>query len=278
MPSASPAEKVVESEEAVSAQGETNAPAPQQPQLGAHTVTSYTRRDPNKSDADDFKAEPDYIEGVVDSRDTDQLVRESATGQKIEPMPLNVGDEGTEEERRERVGDVPDTLEANEERARLKGLHDNKECNPSSCPFCNEDCMDATSDAPRGDERVAPYAGEEPDELTKHTTTTPESAARNLRKVEEPEIQGSIEPPYPSEASAEYVPEIGNMDTKLAPAIGARGFEFDEDHFDIIERRKGGWVVLSEDGSKHLGGPYASKEEAVKRLREVDYFKAHPEK
>lgn len=39
-----------------------------------------------------------------------------------------------------------------------------------------------------------------------------------------------------------------------------------------VVHQKDGWHVLSEKG-KNLGGPYGSKEEAVKRLRQVEYFK-----
>lgn len=41
----------------------------------------------------------------------------------------------------------------------------------------------------------------------------------------------------------------------------------------MIRATKSGYVVLSEDGSKHLGGPYATEAEAKKRLAEVEYFK-----
>lgn len=41
-----------------------------------------------------------------------------------------------------------------------------------------------------------------------------------------------------------------------------------------VTHQKDGWHVLSEEG-KNLGGPYGSKEEAVKRLRQVEYFKHH---
>lgn len=40
----------------------------------------------------------------------------------------------------------------------------------------------------------------------------------------------------------------------------------------MIRKVKGGWKVLSESG-KNLGGPYKTKKEAEKRLREVEYFK-----
>lgn len=42
-----------------------------------------------------------------------------------------------------------------------------------------------------------------------------------------------------------------------------------------IERMKGGYKVVSKKG-KNLGGPYLSKEEAEKRLREVEFFKRKP--
>lgn len=41
----------------------------------------------------------------------------------------------------------------------------------------------------------------------------------------------------------------------------------------MIVRVKGGYEVRSEDGRKRLGGPYASREKALKRLRQVEYFK-----
>jgi hypothetical protein len=44
-----------------------------------------------------------------------------------------------------------------------------------------------------------------------------------------------------------------------------------EDH--VIKKVKDGYKVLSEDGKKNLGGPYKTKEEAAKRLRQVEYFK-----
>jgi hypothetical protein len=42
---------------------------------------------------------------------------------------------------------------------------------------------------------------------------------------------------------------------------------------DMIRKVKEGYKVLSEDGKKNLGGPYKSKAEAEKRLRQVEYFK-----
>lgn len=40
----------------------------------------------------------------------------------------------------------------------------------------------------------------------------------------------------------------------------------------MIVKRKGGFHVVSESG-KNLGGPYASHEEAQKRLGQVEMFK-----
>lgn len=41
----------------------------------------------------------------------------------------------------------------------------------------------------------------------------------------------------------------------------------------IVVKEKGKWYVKSKDGKKNLGGPYNTKEEAVKRLQQVEYFK-----
>lgn len=40
----------------------------------------------------------------------------------------------------------------------------------------------------------------------------------------------------------------------------------------MIKRRADGWHVVSEKG-RNLGGPYKTKAEAAKRLRQVEYFK-----
>jgi hypothetical protein len=41
----------------------------------------------------------------------------------------------------------------------------------------------------------------------------------------------------------------------------------------MIRHEKDGWNVYSEDGKKHLGGPYPTKEKAEERLREVEGHK-----
>ena len=40
----------------------------------------------------------------------------------------------------------------------------------------------------------------------------------------------------------------------------------------MIKKAKGGFQVMSESG-KNLGGPYATKGQAQKRLGQVEYFK-----
>ena len=41
----------------------------------------------------------------------------------------------------------------------------------------------------------------------------------------------------------------------------------------MIIKRKDGYYVISEKTRKNLGGPYKAHEEAVKRLRQVEFFK-----
>jgi hypothetical protein len=41
----------------------------------------------------------------------------------------------------------------------------------------------------------------------------------------------------------------------------------------MIKKTSAGYKVVSEDGKKNLGGPYKSKAEAQKRLRQVEFFK-----
>lgn len=41
----------------------------------------------------------------------------------------------------------------------------------------------------------------------------------------------------------------------------------------MIKKVNGGYRVLSEKTGKNLGGPYKTKEEAKKRLRQVEFFK-----
>lgn len=40
-----------------------------------------------------------------------------------------------------------------------------------------------------------------------------------------------------------------------------------------IVKRKDGYYVLSETKGRNLGGPYKTRAEAVKRLKQVEYFK-----
>jgi hypothetical protein len=41
----------------------------------------------------------------------------------------------------------------------------------------------------------------------------------------------------------------------------------------MVKKVKGGYEVVSEKTGKNLGGPYKSKAEAEKRLRQVEFFK-----
>ena len=41
----------------------------------------------------------------------------------------------------------------------------------------------------------------------------------------------------------------------------------------MIVKVREGYKVVSKDGKKNLGGPYKTKAEAEKRLRQVEYFK-----
>ncbi len=41
----------------------------------------------------------------------------------------------------------------------------------------------------------------------------------------------------------------------------------------MIVKRKKGYYVLSESTGRNLGGPYSSRAKALKRLRQVEFFK-----
>lgn len=41
----------------------------------------------------------------------------------------------------------------------------------------------------------------------------------------------------------------------------------------MIVKRTKGYYVLSEKTKRNMGGPYKTKDEAKKRLRQVEYFK-----
>ena len=46
----------------------------------------------------------------------------------------------------------------------------------------------------------------------------------------------------------------------------------------MIKKVKGGYQVLSETTGRNLGGPYKTKAEALKRLRQVEFFKRNKKK
>ena len=41
----------------------------------------------------------------------------------------------------------------------------------------------------------------------------------------------------------------------------------------MIVKKKDGYYVLSEKNRRNLGGPYKTRDEAKKRLRQVEFFK-----
>jgi hypothetical protein len=49
----------------------------------------------------------------------------------------------------------------------------------------------------------------------------------------------------------------------------------DDMEISVVVKRKDGWHVISEKTGKSLGGPYKTKQEAVKRLRQIEWFKHH---
>jgi hypothetical protein len=55
--------------------------------------------------------------------------------------------------------------------------------------------------------------------------------------------------------------------------FGAARLRGHEKETAMIKKVSGGYQVLSSDGKKNLGGPYKTKEEALKRLRQVEFFK-----
>lgn len=48
--------------------------------------------------------------------------------------------------------------------------------------------------------------------------------------------------------------------------------KFDQEATAMIKKVKGGYKVLSSKG-RNMGGPYKTREEALKRLRQVEFFK-----
>jgi len=46
----------------------------------------------------------------------------------------------------------------------------------------------------------------------------------------------------------------------------------------MIVKRKKGYYVISKKASKNLGGPYKTRQAALKRLRQVEFFKHKGEK
>ena len=62
-------------------------------------------------------------------------------------------------------------------------------------------------------------------------------------------------------------PESKNFQSASEEKLEQYNFEL-----AVVVRKKDGWHVLSKDG-KNLGGPYKTKKEALKRLKQVEYYK-----
>jgi len=78
---------------------------------------------------------------------------------------------------------------------------------------------------------------------------------------------GGKEPSFPSSYRNEIEDPLEHMPDPLNENV-----EASLNKRATVTHREDGWHVLSEKG-KNLGGPYKSKGEAVKRLRQVEYFK-----
>ncbi len=62
------------------------------------------------------------------------------------------------------------------------------------------------------------------------------------------------------------------MDREQRPASGWLPKERTEEEYPMIKKVQGGYQVLSSKG-RNMGGPYKTKKEALKRLRQVEFFK-----
>lgn len=83
--------------------------------------------------------------------------------------------------------------------------------------------------------------------------------------------------PYSKGSIAMTKPKLAGIPTKNLGHLGhfAQTKFLRQGHNTIVKVGRG-FEVHAEHGShRNLGGPYASKAEAVKRLRQVEYFKHH---
>jgi hypothetical protein len=60
---------------------------------------------------------------------------------------------------------------------------------------------------------------------------------------------------------------------ELWTCVNLHSFRIKFTRWAMIKKVAGGYKVLSENGKKNLGGPYKTKKEAEKRLRQVEFFK-----
>lgn len=77
--------------------------------------------------------------------------------------------------------------------------------------------------------------------------------------------------------AADKIEALSNLDFRSLKARKARrrqgfGIQAGKRGKQMIKKVAGGYKVLSENG-KNLGGPYKTKKEAEKRLKQVEYFK-----
>lgn len=79
---------------------------------------------------------------------------------------------------------------------------------------------------------------------------------------------------YDSEADLQHDIKLYEADGWTITKVNRTEHKASLDVIARVVHREDGWHVLSEKG-KNLGGPYKSEEEAVKRLRQVEYFKHH---
>jgi hypothetical protein len=77
--------------------------------------------------------------------------------------------------------------------------------------------------------------------------------------------------PSPKEPAG--TPAVQNQPRETCAQFQSSQFRKSQRSREMIKKVKGGYQVVSEKSKKNLGGPYKTKEEAQKRLRQVEYFK-----
>jgi len=88
-------------------------------------------------------------------------------------------------------------------------------------------------------------------------------APKNPKDVKAPDKTGPEKKNYKSELEEAKI---------IGEPVDPRRVDFSEYEESVIVKTKKGWNVKSKDG-KNLGGPYKTKKEATKRLKQVEYYK-----